>query len=1008
MFRTCGVDDIVLPVAAPIGVVSRLFLSNDGGVETADAGETPAWTLDRAWVALDNGNKIAFDVRPAPVSAALPANNVVAGRADVTYTASAAAYAATEMILGVQTGSGVDSGIVGPVRLIVNSGIAGTADQALQTDLFRFAPGTLRYVHFGIAASIVAAADPKPVLKITSTVVGRWRIQMFRIIVEGATKGADRIIETYPAVLPVAGGGQVDEQLCNFAAPAFAVCMITCCRTAADLKFDTECALLSPKHPQWSFNTGSSPTVAETATCDLTYLYYCRAMYPAGSFPDAIYVTLCTGLYKIIHQNLDAYAFLLASNWWPGMKKAYREGTTPIIDIKSLPDYNRFVAATLPNKQPAERDAILDPMIRKVKLKVVGDWRFRTNSPIVEEAIRATHALLPEYAGASQLSDFIQYSSAGSTDVTSDIDINLKAPPGKAGTEFVVMFFNKAFRDKYNMESLQLYDVNLYSEDFLPRDYSPKEIADPAFVFYKDIDTLRTAHADGDIWSIFKMNMFARPAQIDLMKPAAQQLFHCSLINDYPQYYGGNVADDGTVTPVPVPAMDVRKARLLTESTARYDRAGQLVVYFRALVAYRLMQMDTPRSWNTIVAAIPVAARPTWTALYITPGNVGLPTFDALAGNQNAASEIVRGFEDLPLTNPTMQSYYKRARNSLYEQILKHRYRVHKRLLAYDARTDLTRVEITEQRALRLLFANIVSFMDALALEAYVTRGAVWYILSYVQIGKGDENLSEEDRGGAPPGPDPVVNLDQDLMLQAFHENIADAYKEFNEIPEVYEALKGNAQEAALNELKVFEAILNAAKYLQRVAFTYRRIAGKTKLLKMYPLWPFTSYDSWLICNRDKAAWTYTASIAALTAGSSNLLKFDSLMSIFQKSILVNMLKDKELRSKVPEGSYEAWIRARLTNAQVAPNTVFTLLREGTRMIAGLLRSASLGIRLDCFDPPSNGATGMKAACQTSTATNGNYVRLSTRTATAQQLADDIHNSLIVFEANPAIQPMAP
>ena len=62
----------------------------------------------------------------------------------------------------------------------------------------------------------------------------------------------------------------------------------------------------------------------------------------------------------------------------------------------------------------------------------------------------------------------VKFSAPGSQSPTSDIDYNLKGD----GTEFAVKIFNELFKQEFGYEAGTFFDVNVYSKDFLPDVFS--------------------------------------------------------------------------------------------------------------------------------------------------------------------------------------------------------------------------------------------------------------------------------------------------------------------------------------------------------------------------------------------------------------------------------------------------------------------------------------------------------------------------------------------------------
>eukprot|EP01136_Pigoraptor_vietnamica_P027674 Opistho-1_new@84241 len=283
--------------------------------------------------------------------------------------------------------------------------------------------------------------------------------------------------------------------------------------------------------------------------------------------------------------------------------------------------------------------------------------------------------------------------------------------------------------------------------------------------------------------------------------------------------------------------------------------------------------------------------------------------------------------------------------------------------------------------------------MDALAMEAYVTRGAVWYILSYVQIGKGSEGVLDADQGDT--FKDPPVNLDYDLLLQAFHENIADAYKEFMEIGDIRGILVGGFAEngeANLRDDATFTGLLNAAKYLQRLAFVYRRVTGKTAVQKVSSIWPLTDFTSWKLCQRGSAATGAAYTAFKNDQNNAILAKIDALMLILQDNTLVKMLKDASFRDQLGGTNY---IRDKFAAANIRGIDFFPLLRAATRIVSGYMRGASLGISANCYDTPNNNVTPVLPACGNTMSVDGNGVlQTSTVNGNPATVSTAIHAAL--------------
>lgn len=340
-----------------------------------------------------------------------------------------------------------------------------------------------------------------------------------------------------------------------------------------------------------------------------------------------------------------------------------------------------------------------------------------TNSLLTD--VRTELMQQDQFRGLSE-KGVLDWGSAGSQSLTSDIDVNLKG----AGSIPAVGLFNKLFKTKlgWALDAGTVYDVNVYAQDFMTPSAGggkpfDKNAAENTITPVQEVEELNASDQtdslgfeafalNQDVWSLVKMRIYMSDSEWNTYK---QEML---------QNARGDGSDDGIAREI--------------QTQAQLDDAEDYYQDYKENLEAKIHNID--QSSETIYQNMREA---------LAQGNRYLSDHQ-----QEASKKMI-------------------AANLIYEEKLKEVSKLRQELqnIRVLQETPFSEVQISYIKELGIKLKNALSEAIVYSNEAYFTQGAVHFAVIGQQIGGGKSKLMISD----------------DEHLHAFREQVGDTLKVLGE-----------------------------------------------------------------------------------------------------------------------------------------------------------------------------------------------------------------------------------
>jgi hypothetical protein len=352
----------------------------------------------------------------------------------------------------------------------------------------------------------------------------------------------------------------------------------------------------------------------------------------------------------------------------------------------------------------------------------------------------------------------LSWSDSGSETLTSDIDVNLKGP----GSIAAVTLFNQLFKTKleWPYDPGTVYDVNVYAQDFMekkPFNLEKDDEKNTATLIPQQEVVLKGEAfakfaADQDMWSLVKMRIY--------MTPEEWQAYRTSIIGDSLKPY-----EEGSE---PKKDEDENASWEKQQQRIQFEEAEGYYNEFQVLLQEKMLQINTSTD-----------------ELYVT-----------MRENLEAGQEYLSEHQ-------THDVKKMMAANLIYQEKLDEVAAIRLKL------SDLSQEPETNQEEIKkygLQLKNALSHTIIYANEAYLTQGAVHFVVIGQQIGQGikkKKGLTEVN-----------LELSNEEHLHSLREQVGDTLKVL----------------AEYSEGPLWKAAYKAGKYIDRMAKSATPLIGDTEV----------------------------------------------------------------------------------------------------------------------------------------------------------------------------------